>query len=139
MRAHEQRRWPALAGGARFHFAPDAIVDHYNRPGLGNLLARNYRWVYSALPAKCESGNARFASLYRYPVVVMTLAPALAPLTCLYIVAGWLRAGRLEPLLALPLVLTARIAYSAGMVVGGVRWLAARRRGSIFSGRPRWE
>jgi len=139
--AHEELAWQAqaLASGNRMRFAPEAIVDHYNRPGIGNLLARNYRWGYSALPAKTESGNARFAGAYRHPLALILLAPALAPLTTIYIVGCWIRAGRLEPIACLPLVLAARFAYSAGMVTGGLRWLAARRRGSTFSGRPRWE
>lgn len=139
--AHEELAWQAeaLARGACIDFAPNAVVDHYNRPGFGNLLARNYRWGYSALPAKCESGNARFSMLYRYPIAIIALAPVLALLTTVYIVGCWVRSGKLEPLMALPLVFMARIAYGAGIVIGGLRWLAARRRGAHFSGRPRWE
>lgn len=139
--AHEELRWQAeaVAHGARFHFVPAAIVDHYNRPGLRNLLARNYRWGYSALPAKCEAGNVRWPVLYRHPAVLILLAPLLVPVTTLYIAGCWFRARRLEPLLFLPLVLAARTAWSAGLVTGGLRWMAARRRGLIFGGRPRWE
>ena len=139
--AHEELLWQAQAvtHGARFHFVPAAIVDHYNRPGLRNLLARNYRWGYSALPAKCEAGNVRWPVLYRHPAMLILLAPLLAPLTALYIGGCWIRARRLEPLLFLPLVLAARAAWSAGLVAGGLRWLAARRRGQAFGGRPRWE
>jgi hypothetical protein len=139
--AHEELLWQAqaVAHGARFHFVPAAIVDHHNRPGLRNLLARNYRWGFSALPAKCEAGNVRWPALYRHPLVLVLLAPLLVPVTTLYIAGCWLRARRLEPVLFLPLVLAARTAWSAGLVAGGLRWMSARRRGQIFSGRPRWE
>ena len=40
-----------------------------------------------------------------------------------YILWCWVRAGILEPLLMLPAVLAARLAYSAGLVAGGIRWM----------------
>ena len=54
-----------------------------------------------------------------------------------YIVGCWLRAGVLEPLLMLPAVLAARLAYSMGLAAGGVRWI---RYGTLAPAtRARWE
>jgi hypothetical protein len=47
------------------------------------------------------------------------------------------RAGVLEPLLMWPAVLAARLAYSAGLVAGGIRWM--RFGPAAAEGRPRWE
>ena len=52
-------------------------------------------------------------------------------------VACWVRAGMLEPLLMLPAVLAARLAYSAGLVAGGIRWM--RFGTAAAEARPRWE
>ena len=49
----------------------------------------------------------------------------------------WVRAGMLEPLLMLPAVLAARLAYSAGLVAGGIRWM--RFGADAAEARPRWE
>jgi glycosyltransferase involved in cell wall biosynthesis len=139
--AHEELAWQAQSRrqGARIWFAPDAVVEHYNRPGFANLLARNYRWGYSAIAAKSETSLARFASLYRAPVVLVLAAPFLAFLTAPYVVAEWLRARRPEPLLLAPVVFLARCAHALGMMVGGTRWLRARARGESLTRRPRWE
>ncbi len=137
--AHEELGWQAdlQRGGERIYFEPGAIVTHWNRPGFGNLLRRNYRWGYSAIESKAESGAARVAWLYRYPRLLIATSFPLAPVQAVYIVACWLRAGVVEPLFTLPAVLAARFAYAAGMMAGGLCWL--RRRGTSASAAgPRW-
>ena len=138
--AHEELRWQAELAqrGLRIYFEPSAVVLHRNRPGLGNLLRRNYRWGYSAIESKAATGAARMAWLYRYPRWLIALAPASAVLQAFYIVAAWLRAGVFEPCVMLPAVLAARVAYTAGMVVGGIRWLRSRRAPGLIETRPRW-
>ena len=54
-----------------------------------------------------------------------------------YILGCWLRARVVEPLLMLPAVLAARLAYSAGLVAGGIRWI--RHGEAAVPDRPRWE
>jgi len=138
--AHEELAFQAELArrGVTVHFEPAAIAWHRNRPGWGNLLRRNYRWGYSALESKAETGAARAAWLYRYPYLVLLASIPLVPLQAGYIVACWLRAGIWEPLAFAPVVLAARMAYTAGLVVGGLRWL--RRRGAPAPAyRPRWE
>lgn len=139
--AHEEIAWQAQSqrDGACILFAPRAIANHHNRPGFGNLLARNYRWGYSSVAAKAEADIARLGWLYRFPVLAVLLAPAMIVASTPYVIGCWLRAGVLEPLAMFPLVFLARCAHGLGMMVGGVRWLAARRSGQKFSGRPRWE
>ena len=137
--AHEELAWQAQLqrAGVKIYFEPRAVVCHWNRPGFGNLLRRNYRWAYSAIESKAESGAARVAWLYRHPRLLIATSILRVPLETIYIVACWLRAGRLEPLLALPAVFAARLAYATGMTVGGLRWL--RRRGTTrASSCPRW-
>jgi glycosyltransferase involved in cell wall biosynthesis len=138
--AHEELALQAdlARRGVTVYFEPAAIAWHCNRPGWGNLLRRNYRWGYSALESKSETGAARAAWLYRYPYLVLLASIPLVPLQAAYIVACWLRAGTWEPLVFAPVVLAARAAYTAGLVVGGLRWL--RRRGAPTPAyRPRWE
>lgn len=118
-------------------FEPRAVAYHHNRPGFGNLLRRNYRWAYSAIGAKAETGAARLAGLYRHPWLLVALSPLLGVAQAGYIVALWLRAGVVEPLVLAPAVLAARVAYGAGMMSGGIRWL--RSRGESAGYRPRWE
>jgi len=139
--AHEELRWQAecLAHGCPIRFVPGALVDHHNRPGLANLLRRNYRWGYGAMAAKAQAGNARFTALYRHPVLLVLLAPAIALATTPYVIGCWLRARRLEPLALAPLVLLARCAWSAGFAAGGLRFVRSRRRGTMLAHRPRWE
>jgi hypothetical protein len=43
----------------------------------------------------------------------------------------------LEPVLMLPYVFAARLAYSAGLVAGGYRWM--RFGAGASEARPRWE
>jgi len=138
--AHEELAWQAelRRRGVPIYFEPKAVVLHRNRPGFGNLLRRNYRWGYSAIGSKAATGAARMAWLYRYPRSLIALAPASVPLQALYIVACWVRAGVLEPLVMLPLVLAARAAYAAGMLVGGIRWLRSRGTPGAVEIRPRW-
>ncbi|HEU4587261.1 MAG TPA: glycosyltransferase [Gemmatimonadales bacterium] len=124
--------------GAPVWFEPAAIVRHRNRPGFGNLLRRNYRWGYSALETKAETGAARAAWLYRHPYLLLAASAPLAPVQAAYIIGCWLRAGIWEPLLFAPVVLAARAAYTAGFIAGGIRWLRGRRAPAAAY-RPRWE
>ncbi len=137
--AHEELAWQAaiLQRGGRIRFEPRAIVYHYNRPGFRNLLRRNYRWGFSAIESKAQTGAARLAWVYRYPGLLIFASAPLAIGSAAYIVACWVRAGRLEPVLMLPWVLAARAAYSAGLVAGGIRWL--RFGPAAAEARPRWE
>jgi len=137
--AHEELAWQAavLRRGGRIVFDPGAIVYHYNRPGFRHLLRRNYRWGFSAIESKAPTGAARFAWVYRYPVLLVAASLPLALGTAVYIVACWVRAGALEPVLMLPFVLAARVAYSAGLVAGAVRWM--RFGAAAAEARPRWE
>jgi len=136
---HEELGWQAdlIRQGFQLYFEPSAIAYHHNRPGLGNLLRRNYRWGYSALQSKAETGAARFSRLYRYPHF---LIPASIPLVIVhtgYVLGCWLRAGVWEPFVMLPVLAAAKGAYAMGFVVGGSRWLWSR--GEMAPAlRPRW-
>jgi len=114
--------------GSVCHFEPAAVVYHHNRPGLGNLLRRTYRWAYSSIQAKAESGAGRWSWLYRHPWLLVVAAPLIAPLQALYIAHCWMRAGRLEPLAAFPVLLLARFVYAGGTMIGGWRWLTSSPR-----------
>lgn len=138
---NEERHWQSelWREGHRIFFEPKAKAFHYNRPGFGNLLRRNYRWGYTAIESKSQTGAARMAWLYRYPLLLIAAAPFLAVAHTVYILGCWVRAGRFEPVLMSPLVLVSRFAYSFGMVVGGIQWI--RHRNATSSGqrpRPRW-
>ena len=139
---NEERFWQGrlLAAGHRIYFEPRAVAAHYNRPGFGNLLRRNYRWGYTAVEAKSRTGAARAAWLYRYPLLMICASPVLAIAHSAYIVSCWMRAGMFEPLLMLPAIFVSRLAYMTGLCVGAVRWL---RAGDSAPGaereRPRWE
>jgi GT2 family glycosyltransferase len=137
--AHEELAWQGQVqrSGGQIVFEPRAVVQHHNRPGFGNLLRRNYRWGYSAIESKAATGAARMAWLYRRPALLVVGSVPLALATTMYIVGCWLRAGVWEPLLMLPAVLAARLAYSAGLVAGGIRWI---RHGTLAPAtRARWE
>jgi glycosyltransferase involved in cell wall biosynthesis len=137
--AHEELAWQAEVRreGGTIVFEPKAIVRHHNRPGWGNLLRRNYRWGYSAIESKASSGAARLAWVYRHPALILVASIPLALASAGYIAWCWLRAGVLEPLLLLPGILAARTAYSAGLTLGGIRWM---RHGHLAPAtRPRWE
>ena len=136
---NEERAWQAALrrDGHRICFEPRAVAYHYNRPGFANLLRRNYRWAYTALESKSQTGAARLAWIYRYPRVLIALGLPLAFAHTAFILGCWVRAGFVEPVLMAPAVLASRLAYSAGMVVGGIRWLR-RRGGSTGTYRPQW-
>jgi glycosyltransferase involved in cell wall biosynthesis len=137
--AHEELAWQAEArrSGFEIFFEPKAIVYHRNRPGFRNLLRRNYRWGFSAIESKAQSGAARLAWVYRHPALLVATSLPLAFGSTAYILGCWLRAGALEPLLMLPGLLAARVAYSAGLVAGGIRWM--RFGAAAVEARPRWE
>ncbi|HJR64555.1 MAG TPA: glycosyltransferase [Gemmatimonadaceae bacterium] len=126
---NEERAWQAQLreSGHRIYFEPRAVAFHHNRPGFVNLLRRNYRWAYTAIEAKSQSGSARMAWLYRYPRLLIVASVPLALVHTVYIVAAWARVGVFEPVWMLPAVLASRFAYAAGMSVGGWRWLRRRR------------
>jgi GT2 family glycosyltransferase len=137
--AHEELAWQAEVrrSGERIVFQPLAVVYHHNRPGLGNLLRRNYRWGFSAIESKAPTGAARLAWIYRYPALLVAASLPLAVGSTAYIVWCWLRARVWEPLLMLPLLFAARVAYSVGLAAGGVRWMLAGAAAAEV--RPRWE
>jgi len=138
--AHEELGWQAelQRRGVPIYFEPAAVVQHFNRPGFGNLLRRNYRWAYSSIETKAQTRAARFAWLYEYPLLPIVAAPVLAVAQTGYILTQWARARRLEPLLMAPAVIAARGAYAAGTVAGGLRWLKLGRSPAPAY-RPRWE
>jgi glycosyltransferase involved in cell wall biosynthesis len=137
--AHEELAWQSdvQRRGIEIFFQPTAIVYHRNRPGLGNLLRRNYRWGYSAIESKASTSAARMQWLYRHPGWLIAASLPVAFVSTGYILACWLRVRALEPALMLPAVLAARLAYSAGLVAGGIRWI--RHGGATPAMRPRWE
>lgn len=128
--ASEERAWQSELRnrGHQIYFNPRARAYHHNRPGLSNLLRRNYRWGYAALRSKNETGTARFAWIYRYPRLLIVASLPLALVHTVFIEYCWLRAGVYQPLLLLPLVLVSRLSYATGMMVGGVHWLRGRDR-----------
>ncbi|HEU5303294.1 MAG TPA: hypothetical protein VFU40_01510, partial [Gemmatimonadales bacterium] len=137
--AHEELAWQGelRRRGVAIFFEPKAIVYHRNRPGLGNLLRRNYRWGFSAIESKASTGSARMAWLYRHPGLLIAGSIPLAALSTGYILGCWMRARVWEPMVMLPALLAARSAYSAGLVAGGLRWIG--HRGAAPATRPRWE
>lgn len=137
---NEERTWQAKLkrAGHKIYFEPKAKAFHYNRPGFLNLLRRNYRWAYTAIESKSQTGTARMAWLYRYPHLTIAASGPLALGHTAFIIFCWARAGIFEPLLMLPAILVSRFAYVAGMVVGGVQWLRRRRTHSSGSA-PRWQ
>ncbi len=120
---NEERLWEAelREAGHRIYFEPKAVAYHYNRSGFRNLLRRNYRWAYTAIESKGNTGSARLAWLYRYPRLLIAASLPLAFVHTAYILSCWIRAGVYEPVVMLPLVLGSRFAYSAGMMIGGIR------------------
>lgn len=137
--AHEELAWQSEVrrAGGRILFEPTAVVYHHNRPGFRNMLRRNYRWGYSAIESKAQSGAVRQAWIYRYPGLLVVGSVPLALGSTAYIVGCWLRARAVEPLLMLPAVLAARLAYSAGLVAGGFRWMRHGR--AAEPARAHWE
>jgi glycosyltransferase involved in cell wall biosynthesis len=135
---NEERQWQAelQRAGHQMYFEPKAVAYHYNRPGFANLLRRNYRWAYTAIESKSQSGAARLAWMYRHPRILIAASFPLAFAHTAFILGCWLQAGRLEPLLMAPAVLLSRLAYSTGMAVGGLQWLRRRRQPAAYQ--PRW-
>jgi hypothetical protein len=133
---HEELSWEAelRRAGGRIAFEPRAVVRHRNRPGFRALLRRNYRWAYSAVPAKSRHGSVRFAFVYRSRVLVVLFALPLALASGVWVMGCWMRAGFLEPLLHLPALFAARLAYGVGLAAGGMRQLAT----GGAEARPRW-
>lgn len=138
--AHEELMLQARlrARGHAIRFEPGAVVFHHNRPGIPNLLRRSYRWAYSAIEGKAESGAARLAWLYRHPALLAAAALPLALAQGAYVVGSWARVGVREPLLLAPLILLGQLAYGAGLFAGGVRWVRHGGTGRALV-RPRWE
>jgi glycosyltransferase involved in cell wall biosynthesis len=137
--AHEELAWQGEVqrAGGTIVFEPRAIVHHHNRAGFKNLLKRNYRWGYSAIESKAATGAARHAWAYRHPAFLVAASVPLAIASTGYVIGCWLRAGVAEPLALFPAVLAARLAYSAGLAAGGIRWI---RHGALAPvTRPRWE
>jgi hypothetical protein len=126
--SNEERRWQAelRQAGHSIYFEPRAVAYHANRPGLENLLRRNFRWGYTAIESKSSTGSARMAWLYRFPALAVAASFPLSLAHTAFIIGCWLRSGKLEPLIMTPMILLSRFAYAAGLTVGGVRWL---RRG----------
>jgi glycosyltransferase involved in cell wall biosynthesis len=137
---NEERAWQAALrrAGHRIYFEPRAVAYHYNRPGFANLLRRNYRWAYTAIESKSRTGAARLAWMYRYPRLLIALSLPLAFAHTAFILGCWVRAGFVEPVLMAPAVFASRLAYSAGMAVGGIRWLR-RQSGASGRYRPQWQ
>jgi glycosyltransferase involved in cell wall biosynthesis len=137
--AHEELAWQAeiQRRGGRIVFEPRAVVYHHNRPGFRNLLRRNYRWGFSAIESKAPTGAARLSRIYRYPALLVAASLPLAFGSTAYILYCWVRAGVLEPLLMSPAVLAARLAYSAGLAAGGIRWM--RFGSAAAETRAQWE
>lgn len=137
---HEELRWQAqlARAGVALRFEPAARVLHHSRIGVKNLLRRNYRWGYSAIESKSRTGASRWAGLFRRPALLVAASLPLAFAHTVYTAACWARHGKLEPILMLPLILLARLAYAAGMMKGGLRWLRSRRLGETMTTEPRW-
>jgi glycosyltransferase involved in cell wall biosynthesis len=135
---NEEREWQAelRRRGHRLYFEPAAVAYHYNRPGFANLLRRNYRWAYTAIESKSQTGSTRFPWIHRHPRLLIAASLPLAFVHTAFILGCWVRAGLFEPVLMAPAVLISRLAYSTGMAVGGVQWL--RRRGSGAAYSPEW-
>jgi glycosyltransferase involved in cell wall biosynthesis len=115
---NEERMWQGelRAAGHRIQFEPRAVAYHFNRPGFGNLLRRNYRWGYTAVEAKSRSGAARLAWLYQHPWVIIITSPLLAVAHTAFILWCWLRAAVLEPLWMSPAILASRVSYVLSLI-----------------------
>jgi hypothetical protein len=136
---NEERQWQAelQRAGHQMYFEPKAVAYHYNRPGFANLLRRTYRWAYTAIESKSETGATRYPWLFRHPRLLIAASLPLAVAHTAFILGCWLRAGRFGPVLMAPGIFASRLAYAAGMAAGGLQWL--RRRGTAAAYRPRWQ
>lgn len=112
--------------GKTIFFEPEATVQHHNRPGFLALLRRHYRWGFTSIESKHSTRSARMAWLYRWPLVTALGVPFLAVAHTVLIVGLWLRHGRLEIIVQIPLVLVSRITYVVGMLVGVAEWYKRR-------------
>ena len=137
---NEERQWQGQlrAAGHRIWFEPRAVAEHHNRPGFRNLLRRHYRWGYTAVEAKSQSGAARLAWIYRYPWLLILGSPALVVAHTALILLCWLRIGVFEPLWMAPGILASRVTYVAGLCVGAARWMQSRGDSGAERPRPRW-
>jgi hypothetical protein len=137
---NEERVWQGdlLRAGGRIYFEPRAVAYHENRPGLLNLLRRSYRWGYSSIACKAETGATRLPWLFRYPIVAVACSIPMALAHTAYALFNWVRAGVLEPLWMFPGILLAHLSYGAGATAGGIRWLRSRRHGAVDDLSPRW-
>jgi glycosyltransferase involved in cell wall biosynthesis len=135
---HEELAWQGEArrAGSLLYFEPGAVVEHWNRSGLDNLLRRSYRWGYSALEAKATSGVSRASLWYRFPIGGILLAYPLAVVETIYIAGVWLAAGRAEVIQYIPVILLSRLVYATAFMAGGSRWLLRGRQPS--GRRPQW-
>jgi glycosyltransferase involved in cell wall biosynthesis len=138
---NEERHWQGQLRslGHRIYFEPGAVAAHHNHPGIGNLLRRNYRWAYTAVEAKSQSGAARAAWLYRYPWLLILASPLLVMAHTALILFCWLRVRVLEPLWMSPVILASRVTYVTGLCVGAVRWIRTRHDSGVERPRPRWQ
>lgn len=138
---NEERAWlgELRQAGHQIYFEPRAVACHYNRPGFRNLLVRNYRWGYTAIESKSQGPASRLAWLYTHPRLLIIASIPLAFAHTAYILSCWTRARVFEPLLMLPLVFVSRLAYVAGMTVGGIRWMRSRKNSQHEQrSRPAW-
>jgi len=91
-------------------------------------------WACTAIESKLQTRAARFSGIYRYPRLLIAARFPLAFAQTAFIFGCWPRAGVSEPVTPLRAVLVSRLAYSAGMVVGGIQWLRNRHAGARASG-----
>jgi glycosyltransferase involved in cell wall biosynthesis len=137
---NEERIWQGelLRAGGKIFFEPQAVAYHENRPGLLNLVRRSYRWGYSSIACKAETGATRFPWLFRYPIVAVIGSIPMALAHSEYALFHWVRAGVFEPLWMAPGILLAHLSYGIGATAGGIRWLRARKRGAVDDLYPGW-
>jgi glycosyltransferase involved in cell wall biosynthesis len=123
--ACEERAWQGelRSRGIPIYFEPAARVLHHNRPGFGNLLTRNYRWGYASIGSKHDTGTARLAWLYSYPLLTVAASFPLALVQMIYILVCWARAREFRPFLLMPWLFASRVAYAIGMTAGGISWI----------------
>lgn len=82
-----------------------------------------------SLESKSQTRGARFASLYGDPWLLMAASLPLVFAQTAFILGCWARAGVVERVPMLPAVPASRIAYAAGMTVGGIAWLWRKHTG----------
>lgn len=124
------------AMGESICFEPEAVVEHRNRSGVLPMLRRHYRWGFTSIESKHSTRSARMAWLYRWPLVTALFVPVLVICQSILIIGLWLRYGRFEIIVQIPLVLISRVAYAVGMLAGVVDWY--RRRLTRTKTAKRW-